>query len=285
MVTQDPPVPAPDDAGGRVPTGPPRVGRAALACLAAAAWLTACSQQGDFGRPTAGTWNGLVETTGTFVARERGEPASAFPLTDDEQTLRDRAWRTLMPAQAPDVFTAVLANLTRTRVLPSDWRPGGDAAYHDLLIAQSVRSPVSRYRRLSEDATADARLIPPFVAVAARVVEADALRLRSLPFARALDDFDVRNAAMRVAENRCLIAWVRLETAARTDGYRYALEHLVLEVPSSEGIGAERAIAMLAARRALLDPLLPPEAASRCGLVSGEGAEAVAPARPLVTKD
>ena len=46
------------------------------AVLAALLVLTAgCAQQGDFGRPKPGAWNGLIETTGTLAARERGEPA------------------------------------------------------------------------------------------------------------------------------------------------------------------------------------------------------------------
>ena len=47
------------------------------------------------------------------------------------------------------------------------------------------------------------------------------------PSPRRSDDDDVRHAAMRVAENRCLIAWVRLETGLRSRRYRYALEHLL----------------------------------------------------------
>ena len=283
-------------AGARRRTSP--VATCAVTAAFLTALLAACAQQGDFGRPKAGAWNALIETTGTLAARERGEPASAFPLTDDEQTLRARAWRFLMPAAPQAAFIDVLANLTRARVLPPSWRPGDVAAYHDGLVAEPARSPVSRYRRLSEDAVADARLIPPFVAIAARVIDADALRLRSLPFAKALDDVDVRNAAMRVAENRCLIAWVRLETAERTARYRYALEHLVVAVPGPESVGAERSVAGLAARRTLLDPLLPPEAAFRCGLVPGEDmalpeampqrggvAASGPPVRPLVVKD
>lgn len=269
----------------RTPPTPRRAYAAALSGLLAAL-LAACAQEGDFGRPKASAWNSLVETTGTLSAGVRGEPASAFPLTEDERTLRERAWRTLMPAAGRDAFLDGLANLTRARVLPPAWRDADIAAYHDGLLAEAFRSPASRYRRLSEDATADARLIPPFAALAARVAAADALRLRSLPFARALDDDDVRDAAMRVAENRCLIAWVRLETGARTARYRYALEHLLVEVPGPEAVASERSIAMLSARRALLDPLLPPEAALRCGLLPGEDPAADrAPARPLVAKD
>ena len=89
---------------------------------------------------------------------------------------------------------------------------------------------------------------------------------------------------MRVAENRCLVAWVRLETGERLEAYRYALEHLFAEAPDPGAAESERALAMLAARRPLLDPVLPPDAAIRCGLIPAPAA-AVAAAPPLVVKD
>ena len=258
---------------------PVRTGPSArrIAPLAVMLLLASCAQEGDFGRPAPSAWNGLVETTGTLAAGVRDEPSSAFPLTDDERTLRDRAWRFLMPAAGRDAFIAVLANLTRTRVLPPAWREDDVSAYHQTLISESFRSPVSRYRRLSEDITADARLIPLFVATAGRVKDADALRLRGLPFVRSLDDDTLRDAAMRVAENRCLIAWVRLETGIRVDRYRYALEHLLIEVPATEAVPTERSLSGLADRRALLDPLLPAEAEARCGLVPAAAPQATLP--------
>lgn len=237
------------------------------------------------GRPKPGVWNSLIDATGTVAAIERGEPASIFPFTDDEQELRNRAWRFLMPAITRVAFLDILANLTRSRVLPPAWRPDDPARYHDALIAEDVRSPVSRYRRLTDDAVADARLIPAFAALAAKVADADARRLRSLPFARTLDDWDVRQAALRVAENRCLVAWVRLETGSRLAAYRYALEHLFAEAPETGAAEAERALAMLAARLPLLDPVLPVDAAIRCGLVPPPPAAAVAVVPPLVVKD
>lgn len=263
-----------------------RAGLAAILIL-----FSGCAQEGDFGRPAPSAWNGLVDATGTLSAQMREQPASAFPLTDDERTLRDRAWRFLMPAAGRDAFTDGLANLTRSRILPPAWRIADAAAYHDTLIAEPFRSPVSRYRRLSEDVTADARLIPVFAATAERVREADGLRLRSLPFVKTLDGDGVRHAAMRVAENRCLVAWVRLEAGARMAGYRYALEHLVIEAPSHEAVATERGLRALDDRRVLLDPLVPAEAEARCGLVPAQAAEAASvstthpPARSLVTKD
>ena len=244
------------------PTAALRRGIALLGALL----LAGCAQQGDFGRPADSTWNSLVDSTGAIAARTRGEPASDYPLTDFEQTLRDRAWRYLMPANTRAAFHDVLANLTRARVLPPSWRPLDLGSYYDDLTSDAFRSPVSRYRRLSDDATADARLVPPFAAIAARVIEADAQRLASLPFARTLDEDAVREAAMRVAENRCLIAWVRLETGLRVERYRYALEHLVVAMPGAESGEVARAIGFLDQRRALLAALLPADAEARCGL-------------------
>lgn len=264
---------------------PPHSGRhgARVAAASALLILAGCAQEGDFGRPAPSAWNSLVATTGTLAAGEREEPASRFALTDDEATLRDRAWRFLMPAAGRDAFTSVLANLTRTRVLPPTWRPSDAADYQDTLMAEAFRSPVSRYRRLSEDIIADGRLIPLFAATALRVKDADALRLRSLPFVRTLGDDDVREAAMRVAENRCLIAWVRLETHARIARYRYALEHLLIEVPGAEAVAAERSLDFLEGRSAILDPLLPPDAEIRCGLAAPAAPQARLSA-PVVAK-
>lgn len=244
--------------------------------------LASCAQEGDFGRPARSAWNGLIETTGTLAARNRETPASFSPLTDDEATLRDRAWRFLMPADGRAAFQDALANLTRARVLPPRWRTDDIPAYHAGLMSEPFRSPVSRYRRLSDDATADGRLIPPFAALAQRVFEADGVRLRALPFARSLDDWDVRQAAMRVAENRCLVAWVRLEAGLRIARYRYALEHFLVEMPGREAAPAEQAITFLEGRKVLLDPLLAADAAARCGLTEPP-AQAVL-AGPVVVK-
>lgn len=254
--------------------------RTVLSGATAMALLVSCAQQGDFGRPKPGVWNSFIDATGTVAAHERGEPASLAPFTDDEQDLRNRAWRFLMPAASLNVFLDIVANLTRARVLPPSVRLDDPSSYYDAIIGTEFRSPVSRYRRLTDDAVADARLIPAFAGLAARVADADARRLRSLPFARTLDDEDIRQAAMRVAENRCLVAWVRLEAGTRQEKYRFALEHLFAEAPDRAAAEAERAIAMLTARRALLDPLLPPDAAARCGLVPAP----VAVEKPLVVK-
>jgi len=268
-----------------VPGGDKRAHRARRASLllpagAALALLAACTQSGDFGRPRTGVWNGLIDTTGSFSTRDRGRLLLDSGLTDDEQTLRDRAWRFVQPASTFSAFQDALLGLASAHATPT-WRFDEVGAYYETLTAEPSRSPVSRYRQLADDATADARLIPIFTALAARVIDADAARLRSLPFAKTLDDADIRLAAQHVAENRCLIAWVRIETGLRLARYRFALEHLFAQAPAPESVSAERSLAMLAARRNLLVPLLPPDAAARCGL---EAAALPVAEAPLVVK-
>lgn len=225
-------------------TGRARAGAVALLAVAAAG----CVETGDFGRPKATVWSDLTERTGTVAATLRGEPVSGFVLTDDEAELRNRAWRFLMPAHERAWFTRALSELTRTRVLPASMHPVNPAVYHANLMGGELRSPVSRYRRLAEDILADAKLVGPFAALAGRVIEADRVRLAALPHVGDLRVAEIRRAAARVAENRCLVVWVRHEAGARLAAYRYSLEHLVIEAPQTEAIGAERALPVLASQ-------------------------------------
>jgi hypothetical protein len=221
--------------------------------------LAGCTETGDFGRPKRSVWNDVVlPATGSLAARARGEPVSRYVYTDDENELRDRAWRFIMPAHERSWFERTVADLVRTRVLPVDLYPGDRTAYHDALTGESFRSPASRYRQLSEDAFADLKLIAPFAARASRVMAADRVRLGSLSYVRNVDEEQIDQAIARVAENRCLVAWVRYETYGRLVAYRYALEHLVIEAPQGDAVGAERTLASLEAQRRVLDGLVEP---------------------------
>jgi hypothetical protein len=160
-----------------------------------------------------------------------------------------------MPAHERSWFERQLAELTRARVLPVVAEPAFRASYFRALMRDGGRSPISRYRRLSEDIFADAKLMEPFALTAARVLKADEARLRSLAYVQDLTPRQAREAAVRVAENRCLIAWVRWEIEARTANYRYALEHLFIEAPQADGVPVERALLSIEGRRAILDAL------------------------------
>ncbi|MFL5156361.1 MAG: hypothetical protein ACJ8C3_26320 [Microvirga sp.] len=131
---------------------------------------------------------------------------SPYVFTDDEQELRRRAWRFLMPAHERAWFERRLGELVAARILPMSFGRNDRPSYFRALMRDGGASPASRYRRLSEDAAADAKLIDPFAIIAARVVQADAVRLKALGWVQDLTTEEARNAAMRVAENRCLIA-------------------------------------------------------------------------------
>lgn len=248
---------------------------ARIGTIAAFGFLAACTENGDFGRPRASVWNdSILPFAGGHAALLRQKPVSSFMFTDDEAELRDRAWRFIMPAHDKLYFERQLAELVRTRIAPIEWRPTERAAYHRALMHRTylqtvlderIRSPASRYRRLGEDAWSDAELIQPFAALAARVLGSDRVRLKALQFVRDLDEAQVRDAAARVAENRCLIAWVRQETMDRAGAYAYALERLVIEAPQGESVAAERALSHLEARRGLLDEFALAPFPAACG--------------------
>ena len=249
-----------------------------LAC-ALTALLAGCVERGDFGRPKPSVWNDVAATAGTLSATARGDAVSLFPLTDDEAELRGRAWRFLAPAHERAWFDRVLAELAATRIGPADVAADDPTVYHRALLSEWARSPTSLYRRLSEDASADTHLLPPIALVAARVLTADRVRLRALDWARDLSPGDIAHATARVAENRCLVAWIRFGLDRRFFRYRYALEHLVIETPQGDAVPAERALTRLAQGRAEIDRLgIPPLASGSCP--APEDAIVVAPLPP-----
>jgi hypothetical protein len=271
-------------------SGRPIRWHAALGLALLCTGLAACVETGDFGRPKPTFWSEVVlPTAGAVAAQRRGEPVSAFPFTDDEEELRDRSWRFVMPAYERASFDAQISELVRTRVLPASDHPFEITAYYRALMSEWFASPASRFRRIGEDAEADLLLIDPFAAVAARVIAADQARLRSLAFVRDLAEGQVYDAAARVAENRCLIAWVRAELYGRTEAYRYALEQAFIAMPQYQAVGAERAIKALDIHRRSLDTLpVPPWRNGACliptiGPLPTVGPRVKVP-RPLVVK-
>lgn len=210
-------------------------------------------ERGDFGRVKQhSAWNDIVATTGSVAAGLREEPSSSFPFTDDEVELRARARRFLVPAHERAWFERALADLAATRVLPPDTGTGDRTTYFRALAGDGAASPSSRYRRLSEDASADMRLVPGLEAVARRVLVADRVRAKTLGHAQDVSERDAADAFARVAENRCLLAWIVTGLDERLLGYRYALEHLVIETPQADAVPAERSLSALRQTRAAL---------------------------------
>jgi hypothetical protein len=253
--------------------------------LILASALASCTATGDFGRPAPSVWsNAVLPMVGDAATRERGVAVSSFPLTDSEEELRNRSWRFLMPAYERSWFDRLIADLTRTRVLPANAVASDPTAYYRALVAGPFASPASRFRRIGEDAEADRLLIDPFGGVAARVIAADRARLRGLAYMRELSVDEVAQASARVIENRCLIAWVRAELRFRTQSYNYALEHAFLAMPQDQAAGAERDVRALDLYRRRLDGL-PVPGWSQGECVTAPLGPQPRPGKPLVVKD
>ncbi len=235
-----------------------RTSRSAVAAASVAllGLLAACAPRGDFGRPAPSVIGAYaMPFAGRVAAEVRGEPAAWSILTDDERELRARAYRFLMPAHEWQVPERALAELTRHRVTPAPLRLGTRRGYWDALIFSRGTSPAPLFRRIAQDAEQDRMLIPLLRETALRVLEADEARLRFLLYVTVLEENQAQEAALRVAENRCLIAWVRAEARERALRYRYALERLAIEAPQRAAIEPERALAALDAEIATLDGL------------------------------
>lgn len=236
----------------------PRSLGAALAMAALAPMASGCAPHpGDLGRPAPSVWNEtLLPAAGSYAAWGRGEQVSAFALTDAEVELRDRAWRFVMPAHERSWFHREVQELARTRIIPVSWQSVSPDRYHAALLTGPFRSEYSRYRRLAEDAHADRALIAPFRRIVEQVAAADAARLKTAALSPNIHDPAPANARARVAENEGMAAWVRERLRHRVANYRYALDNLVVELPSTESVHAERAILALEAEMAALDGLI-----------------------------
>jgi hypothetical protein len=98
------------------------------------------------------------------------------------------------------------------------------------------------------DARNDVERIGPFFTVADRVVDIDAKRAKSIAHVKHLSGAEYANAANRNVENAAIIGWVCRSLHDRGASYRYALEHLVIAVPSPSAAEAEQSLNLLYAR-------------------------------------
>ena len=151
--------------------------RLALPAILSSLLLAGCTT-GDLGRPRPSIFSDqIAPAMGEWSARLRGEASSWFHLTDDEQQMRARAWRLVMPTHERSIFESQLSALAHARILPAQAQSSAVSDYQRALTSGSFASQASRYNRLAEDANADRALLGPFRANAIRVVNADPVAL------------------------------------------------------------------------------------------------------------
>ena len=246
--------------------------RSLAICIALAITAPAYAQTGDFGRPKPSLLEGLIPKQ-FWQGPVTGY--SVYPLTDLEQELRDRSYVLIRPNEPRGKWNIYIAGFQITGAFPPAYVYSDYTEYARMLLWTPARSEASSYNRLIDDMAEDGKLTAPFVSVACTVSDLDLKREKSLAYVGVLSDSEVANAFGRIRENRLVAAWVHRALHWRLASYRYALERLVISVPSVLAIDAERALTRFQTIVAQADPAL-----ARC---AGAEFQAVA-AAPLVTK-
>lgn len=108
-----------------------------------------------------------------------------------------------------------------------------------------VRSPSGQYGKLNEDIRNDVVRIDPFFRVGARVADLDRKRHQSLAYISELTRAERENTLARIGENRLIVSCVSRSLAERAAAYRYALERMVITIPSQRAIEVERSPTLL----------------------------------------
>jgi hypothetical protein len=251
--------------------------RGLTVCVALALAAPAYAQTGDFGRPKPSLLEGLIPPQ-FWKGPVTGY--SGFPFTDLELELRDRSYVLIRPNEPRGNWNIYIAGFQLAHLFPPAYLYYDHTEYARMLLWTPARSEASSYNRLIEDMDADGGLIGPFVSVACAVADLDLKRERSLAYVGEVADWEVRNTFGRIRENRLVAGWVHRALHWRLASYRYALERLVIAVPSGRAVETERALARFEAVILQADPAL-----ARCA-----GAEFILPAdvtvpvAPLVTK-
>ena len=214
----------------------------------AALWLGGCVTNGDFGRVRPElTSDSMHDWVGRDAIAGIGGPPSEFRLTDDERQLRDRAYALIEPPYNRQRFDSV----GREYGLGRDRRAElhfDRTAYLRKLHRTYRRSEASAYAQIVTDARNDVEQMGPFFLHAARVIDMDQRRAVSLTHVATLSEGERRNAIVRIKENRAIVAWVCTALKDRVAAYRFALERLVIAVPSPGAAEADRAAGMLKIR-------------------------------------
>jgi hypothetical protein len=215
---------------------------------------------GDFGRVRpAFVTDGMHAWIGRDAARDVGAPISLYPLTDDELLLRDLAYPLIEPPFDRQRWFSVLGEYGVTRAFNPAWYYCDPTAYAARLMNDFVRSETTRYSRLNVDVRNDVVRLDQFFMVAQRVIDMDRKREKSLSHIPNLSGAEIANAQARIGENALVIGWVQRSLADRVTSYRFALERLVIAVPSPMAVEADRSIMLLQARAASTALLPPPD--------------------------
>jgi len=217
-----------------LPQPPGRFSVWRLAAFAALTLLAGCAN-GEFGEINpALTYDGIHDWIGRDTGK-RPVPPSVFEYTDDERALRDNAYPLIEPPMDRQRWYSVAGDYGRYHSNPADQQK-----YFQRLLEDPHRSPASLYARLIEDIRDDSTRLAQFFETAGRVIDIDQKRMKSLDYISGLGKLERQNALRRVRENTHVVDLVRMSLSDRIAAYHFALERLVLVVPSPQAVECER---------------------------------------------
>src|SRR4051812_49095608 len=176
------------------------------------------------------------------VAGQNTSPSN-FTLTDDERALRDLAYPLIEQPYDRQQWYSVAGEYG---VIGGNHRgPFDRTAYATHLFGDRYRSPSAQYAKMTEDIRNDITRLPAFFEAAARVLDIDLKRRKSLAFVSDLSEQERQEALRRINTNTSLVALVRSKLGQRVESYRFALERLVIMTPSAEAVEVERTLNQL----------------------------------------
>src|ERR1051325_6371711 len=181
--------------------------RGRMFCLAAFALLAGCTANADFKEVRASLVHDDVHDWLDYdaVAGKNTSP-SGFTLTDDERQLRDLAYPLIEQPYDRQQWYSVAGEYG---VTGADHRVKFDrTAYATHLFGSRYCSPSARYPRMNEDIRDDTTRLPQFFETAARVLDIDQKRKKSLAFVSDLSEHERDEALRRINTNASLVAMV-----------------------------------------------------------------------------
>lgn len=210
--------------------------RLALRSLAApaifAVVLSACTEVGDFDRPTISireTAAVLVVSSDTSAYAE--QRYSDYSLTYKEERMRSLGYRLIQPLGVEPRYRDVITSLRYTQAGFTERPLSNGDQYYEYLRQNHERYEEALWNKLIGDIQDDVDSTLRFTAAALRVKEQDARRLeifstrnKSLP--------DPDDLIARVEENNGFIELVTNALADRISTYRQAVDRAELESPS-----------------------------------------------------
>jgi len=207
--------------------------------------LSACTEVGDFDRPTIS----IRETESILGASTDGDAYeeqrfSDYSLTYKEERMRTIGYRLIQPLGFQPRYRDQITAARYTRAIAAE-RPLSDGdRYYESLRDNHRRYEDALWNKLISDIQNDEISALRFVTTAEKVLQQDAERIATVN-SRTTTLPDEKEMFTRIEENTWFIELVTNSLADRMRAYRYAIERAKLEAPSDKVFDAQSRIADL----------------------------------------